>query len=94
MLAKIKDFCYHFNLYRTGEANNLRIILRILGDLQTHIYETERNEESNFAKTYNAYYEKMDNELEIFRAKIYGQKPEAVERCLVLSTMEKMVVDK
>lgn len=87
MRKYIKDKTYHFELYKNGDTNNLLVIVDILSKLQGKIFEivhkTHDGIESDIV--YNAFYEKLDEELELFRAKIYRESPEIVDRCHVCS---------
>lgn len=77
MLNKIKEECYHFQLFLDGEGNEAVVLEKIL-ELQKEVFDVEIKESDDY-KSYiinNKFLNKMLINLEEFRADMYGVEPE------------------
>ena len=77
MLNKIKEECYHFQLFLDGEGNEAVVLEKLL-ELQKEVFDVEIKESDDY-KSYiisNKFLNKMLINLEEFRADMYGVEPE------------------
>ncbi len=77
MLNKIKEECYHFQLFLDGEGNEAVVLEKLL-ELQKEVFDVEIKESDDY-KSYiinNKFLNKMLTNLEEFRADMYGVEPE------------------
>lgn len=80
ILYMVQEESYHFQLFLNGEGNEAVALEKLL-DLQKEIFNVEIKETEDY-KSYiinNKIYNKMLVNLEIFRADMYGIKPEKQE---------------
>ena len=81
MLRTVRVESYHIKLYRNGEKN-FAVALKKMLDLQESFMKLECSSSNGYNGiiVYDDFYDKMDRELENFRAKvIYKQEPEYKE---------------
>lgn len=82
MYNELKEsICYHFQLYRNGEANRPDVLLSILLEHQEKLFRIEKKYEENceWNIIYADFCDKMDDNIEEFRAKtIYQCKEEKI----------------
>lgn len=83
MLRKIKDTNFHFREYKNAKNGNLHVMLDYIFKLQSNIFSVESNEQNNYDIISNTFCEEIYEELEKFRAKIYGQEPIEREKFIV-----------
>ena len=77
MLNKIKEECYHFQLFLDGEGNEAVVLEKLL-ELQKEVFDVEIKESDDY-KSYiinNKFLNKMLINLEELRADMYGVEPE------------------
>lgn len=77
MMNKIKEECYHFQLFLDGEGSEVVALEKLL-ELQKEIFDVEIKESDDY-KSYiinNKFLNKMLINLEEFRADMYGVEPE------------------
>lgn len=80
ILNKVKEESYHFQLFLDGEGNEAVALEKLL-TLQKEIFAVDINENDDY-KNYiinNKLFNRMMINLEIFRADMYGIKPEKQE---------------
>lgn len=77
MLNKIKEECFHFQLFLDGEGNEAVVLEKIL-ELQKEVFDVEINESDDYTSYIinNSFFDKMLINLEEFRADMYGIEPE------------------
>ena len=75
ILEKVQLGANHFNLYRSGESNNIPVVLDTLMELQKLFFVDEVNEKSKALCIYRSFYDDMNEQLEKFRASIYNKEP-------------------
>ena len=77
MLNKIKEECYHFQLFLDGEGNE-SVVLEKLLELQKEVFDVEIKESDDYKRYIinNKFLNKMLINLEEFRADMYGVEPE------------------
>ena len=76
MLNKIKEECYHFQLFLDGELNEAVVLEKLL-ELQKKLFDVKIKESDDY-KSYiinNKFLNKMLINLEEFRADMYGVEP-------------------
>ena len=77
MMNKIKEECYHFQLFLDGEGSEVVALEKLL-ELQKEIFDVEIKESDDY-KSYiinNKFLNKMLINLEEFRTDMYGVEPE------------------
>ncbi len=67
--------CYHFELYRNGEANRPDVLLSILFENQDKLFRLEKKQKNDYEWTtiYANFCDEMDDKIEAFRAKTIYQ---------------------
>lgn len=76
MYNELKEYvCYHFELYRNGEANRPDVLLSILLEHQEKLFRVEKKceEDCEWHIIYSEFCDKMDDKIEEFRAKTIYQ---------------------
>lgn len=74
-LKQVRQEAYHFGLYRSGEVNNIPVMLDKLSKLQKHFFKEVGVKNGSSVCVYNYFYDDMSNKLEDFRASIYNCEP-------------------
>jgi len=69
-LNHVREEVYHFELYRSGEVNNIPVLLDKLYGLQEILFK--KAIKGSFVCVYNNFYDEMSKVLEDFRASIYN----------------------
>ena len=90
MLRTVRVESYHIKLYRNGEKN-FAVALKKMLDLQESFMKLECSSSNGYNGiiVYADFYDKMDRELENFRAKvIYKQEPEYKERTCIFESID------
>ena len=76
MYNELKELvCYHFELYKNGEANRLDVLLSILFENQNKLFRIEKKQEKDgeWKIIYANFCDEMDDKIEEFRAKTIYQ---------------------
>lgn len=84
-----QNVCYHFELYRNGEANRADVLLSILFKNQNKLFKIEKKKEKDHDVNiiYADFCDNIDDKIEEFRAKtIYGCEEEKINHVPIEST--------
>ena len=90
MLRTVRVESYHIKLYRNG-AKNFAVALKKMLEIQESFTKLERSSNNGYNGiiVYADFYDRMDRELENFRAKvIYKQEPEYKERTCIFESID------
>lgn len=90
MLRTVRVESFHINLYRNG-AKNFAVALKKMLEIQESFTKLERSSNNGYNGiiVYADFYDRMDRELENFRAKvIYKQEPEYKERTCIFESID------
>lgn len=90
MLRTVRVESFHIKLYRNG-AKNFAVALKKMLEIQESFTKLERSSNNGYNGiiVYADFYDKMDRELENFRAKvIYKQEPEYKERTCIFESID------
>lgn len=84
-----KHICWHFELYRNGEANRPDVLLSILFENQNKLFRIEKKEDkkNEWISIYADFCDNIDDRIEEFRAKtIYKCEEEKINHYPIEST--------
>ena len=90
MLRTVRVESFHIKLYRNG-AKNFAVALKKMLEIQESFTKLERSSNNGYNGiiVYADFYDRMDRELENFRAKvIYKQEPEYKERTCIFESID------